>query len=101
MPVDESQLELALTDLCQQIKPNFKSTATLYNINRTILRGRFLSHQQSILDSHSETSRHLSNDMEKILIGFIYHLTEYSLPPTNQIVKNIVEKLCNMLVSKN
>jgi hypothetical protein len=45
MPVDETQLELALTDLHQQIKPNFKSTATLYNINRTTLRRHFLSHQ--------------------------------------------------------
>jgi hypothetical protein len=101
MPVDETKLELALADLRQQIKPNFKGTTTLYNINWTILCQCFLGHQQSILDSRSETSRHLSNDMEKILIDFINCLTEHSLPPTSQIVKNIAEELCNMLVGKN
>ena len=101
MPVDETQLELALADLRQQIKPNFKGTATLYNINRTTLRWHFLGHQQSILDSHSETPRRLSNDIEKNLIDFINRLTERSLPPTSQIVKNVTEELCNMSVGKN
>jgi Tc5 transposase DNA-binding domain len=101
MPVDETKLELALADLCQQLKPNFKGTAILHNVNRTTLRRRFLGHQQSILNSRSETSRRLSNDMEKILIDFINRLTEHSLPPTSQIVKNIAEELCNMSVGKN
>jgi hypothetical protein len=101
MPVDETQLELALADLRQQIKPNFKGTATLYNINWTILSQRFLGHQQSILDSRSETSRRLSNDIEKILIDFINRLIERSLLPTSQIVKNVAEELCNMSVGKN
>lgn len=101
MPADEIQLELALADLRRQIKPNFQGTANLYNVDRTTLRRRFLGHQQSMLDSRSETSRRLSNSKEKVLIDFINRLTEHSLPPTSQIVKNVAEELCNMSVGKN
>jgi hypothetical protein len=54
-----------------------------------------------MLDSHSETTRRLSNAMEKVLIDFINRLTERSLPPTSQIVKNVAEELCNNPVGKN
>ena len=39
--------------------------------------------------------------MEKILIDFINRLTEHSLPPISQIVRNVAEELCNMSVGKN
>jgi hypothetical protein len=97
MPVDEIQLDLALADLRRQIKPNFKGTANLYNVDRTTLHRRFLA----LLDSCSETSRHLTNAMEKVLIDFINRLTERALPPTSQIVKNVAKELCNMSVGKN
>jgi hypothetical protein len=101
MPVDEIKMELALQDLHRQDVPNFQATANLYSVDRTTLRRRFNGEQQSISESRSETSRRLSDAQEAVLIDFINRLTNTSLPPTSQIVKNVAEELCNMTVGKN
>jgi hypothetical protein len=101
MPVDEVKMELALQDLRQQDMPNIKATAHLYSLDRTTLSQRFNGKQQSMSESCSDTSKRLSNAQEAILIDFINRLTWTSLPPTSQIVKNVVQELCNITVGKN
>src|SRR5450432_4075312 len=97
----DAQLELALSDLSKQLVPNYTSTARRFQVNRTTLHRRFNGSQQSFKASHKDTHQCLSLVQEEALISFINKLTERSLPPTSQIVKNVAEELCGRPISKN
>jgi hypothetical protein len=89
----EARLGLALEDLSKQANPNPTGTATKYNVDRTTLRRRFNGTQQDRATAHAETHQCLSKAQEETLIGYINSLTDRSIPPTNQIVQNIVEEM--------
>jgi hypothetical protein len=97
----EDCIALALEELANQEKPNFRSTARKYKLDRTTLRRRHDSTQCSIRESQSETHQHLTSTQEEVLIGYINKLTERSIPPTSQFVKNFAEEICKKEVSKN
>ena len=87
-------MELALEDCRQQTIPNFKATAAKYNVDRSTLSRRFRGIQRSYAESRSESIQNLTNAQEEVLIDFINRLSDRSLPPTSQIVKNVAEELC-------
>jgi hypothetical protein len=97
----EERLELALADIRKQSIPNIRGTTKSYNVDRTTLTRRFNGSQQSFQASHEDTHQCLTNVQEEVLIGFINRLTERSLPPTSQVVKNVVEELRGRPVGKN
>jgi hypothetical protein len=101
MSTDPIPIECALKDLRRQPNPDIPATARQYSVNYTTLRRRFLGLQQSYQESRSESIQRLTNIQEIILIDFINRLIEHSLPPTSQIVKNVVEELSNRSVGKN
>ena len=97
----EAQLTLALAELANQRLPNFRGTARAFNVDRTTLQRRFEGTQRSIAESRSETHQRLTNGQEEVLINYINQLTERSMPPTSQLVKNFAEEISKKVVSKN
>jgi hypothetical protein len=97
----DARLELALADIRKQSIPNIKSTAKRFEVDRTTLGRRFNRTQQSFTASREDSHQSLSLAQEETLISFINRLTERSLPPTSQIVKNVAEELCGKPVGKN
>jgi len=97
----EARLDLALSNLREQVVPNFSGTATNFQVDRTTLRRRFQSTQQPRQIARSETNQCLSIEQEEVLIGYIDRLTERSLPPTSRIVRNLAEELAKRLIAKN
>jgi hypothetical protein len=98
---NEAQLRLALSDLANQSIPNFSGTAKLYQVDRTTLRRRFNGTQRSSHTAHEKSHQCLSTAQEEVLISFINRLTDRSLPPTSQLVKNVAEELRGGPVGKN
>src|SRR5450755_752380 len=98
---NDAQLELALSDLREQSIPNFSETARRFQVNRTTLRRRFAGTQRSFRTCREDTNQCLTPAQEEVLIGFINRLTDRSLPPTSQIVKNVAEELRGAPVNKN
>jgi Tc5 transposase DNA-binding domain len=98
---NDARLELALADLRKQSIPNIKSTAERFEVDRTTLGRRFNRKQQSFKASREDSHQSLSLVQEETLIRFINRLTERSLPPTSQIVKNVAEELCGKPIGKN
>jgi Tc5 transposase DNA-binding domain len=98
---NEAQLELALSDLANQSIPNFSGTAKKYQVDRTTLRRRFNSTQRSFRAAHEDAHQSLSTAQEEVLISHINRLTNRSLPPTSQTVKEMAEELYNGPIGKN
>mgnify|MGYP003623045145 CR=1 FL=1 len=96
----EARLGLALEDLRKQAIPNPTGTATRYNVDRTTLRRRFTGEQQDRATAHAESHQCLSKAQEETLIGYINSLTDRSIPPTNQIVRNLAEELIKRPIHK-
>src|SRR5450432_2311657 len=97
----DARLDLALSDLSKQTKPNFMSTARKFQVHRTTLQHRFEGTQRSIRVACSENHQCLSIAQEETLVGFINSLTDCSMPPTSQIVYNVAEELCKEPINKN
>src|SRR5450432_2768209 len=98
---NNTQLDLALADLAKQAKPNFSGTATKYQVHRTTLQRRFLGTQQSRRIASSDNHQCLSLAQEETLIDFINDLTNRSIPPTSQIVRNVAEELAKGPIQPN
>jgi hypothetical protein len=97
----EERLELALADLRKQSIPNIRGTAKTFKVDRTTLARHFNGSQQSFQAFHEDAHQCLTNVQEEVLIGFINRLTERSLPPTSQVIKNVAEELRGRPVGKN
>src|SRR5450432_1876689 len=100
-PTYEARLGLAMEDIGKQTRPNWLGTARRFQVDRVTLMRRFNGTQQSIRLARSETHQCLSIAQEETLIGYINSLSDRSIPPTNQIVRNIAEELIGRPVSKN
>src|SRR5450432_1245537 len=98
---NEAQLELAIADLMNQSIPNISGTARKYAVDRTTLRRRFNGTQRSRHAAYEDSHQCLTTAQEEALIDFINRLTDRSLPPTSQIVKNVTEELRRGPVNKN
>jgi hypothetical protein len=98
---NDARIAKALADLSKQTKPNFLQTAKKCQVNRTTLQRRFNGTQVSVGEFHSESIKCLTNAQEDEVINFINKLTDCSMPPTSQIVKNVAEEVYNGVVSKN
>ena len=95
------RLEEALAKCRLHDNPNFSAISIQYSVDCSTLSRRYHGKQQSYLESHSESVQCLTLLQEQILIDFINRLTNRSLPPTSQIVKNVAQELSNRSVGKN
>ena len=97
----QAQLELALDDLAKQDTPNFLATSNQYGIPRKTLSDRFTGKTVSRQEASSEARQCLDTAQEEALIRLINRLTNRGLPPTNSIVRNLVEEIIGRRVGKN
>ena len=96
----EARLGLAMEDIGKQTSPNWLGTARKFQVDRTTLQRRFTGVQQDRTTAHVESHQCLSKAQEETLIGYINSLTDRSIPPTNQIVRNLAEELIKRPVHK-
>ena len=97
----EASIELAIDDLNRQLKPNFHATAKKYGLITTTLMRRYNSITMSREAAKSEYWQTLTDVQEEVLIEWVNQLTDWAIPPTPQIVKNLVEELIKAPLGKN
>ena len=88
--VNEADISKAIRDLESQKKPNFAKTAKKYDVDRMTLTRRFKGETTSHSEAHSIHQKLLTNAQEEELLGYISKLTSRGLPPTPQILENLV-----------
>jgi hypothetical protein len=96
-----TRIELALADLASQLKPNYSATARKHSVERTTLAKRHRGQTLSIQGASSEYRQRLTYAQEEALIKQINRLTDRSIPPTSQMVRNLAEELAGSSVGKN
>ncbi len=96
-----ARIDLAVADLHQQEKPNFKATARKHAVNSTTLKRRYQGRQLSKQAASSEYRQCLTLAQEETLIGLINSLTDRGIPPTSQIVRNLAQEMIGRPVGKN
>ena len=96
-----AQIELALTDLDRQLKPNYCATAKLYGIDWSTLRRRHLGITMLKEAAKLEYWQKFTSVQEEVLIEQVNQLTDQAIPPTPQTVKNLVEELIKAPLGKN
>jgi hypothetical protein len=97
----EERIRLAIADLNSQSIPHYKDTAKRHDLVRSTLTRRFHGQTQSIARAVSSFVQRLTTEEEEVLIGHINRLTDRSMPPTSQIVKNMAEEIIGSRVGKN
>ena len=96
-----ARIDLAVADLHQQEKPNFKATARKHVVNNTTLKRRYQGRQLSKQAASSEYRQCLTFAQEETLIDLINSLTDRGIPPTSQIVRNLAQEMIGRPVGKN
>ena len=91
--VNEADILKAIADLNLQEKPNYFQTAKKYNINCTTLMRRYKCQTVSHHEAHSIHHKLLTDAQEEVLLSHISNLSARGLPPTPQILRNIVIKI--------
>ena len=91
--VNEADIELAIGDLESQKKPNFTQIANKHNLHRSTLKRRFNGETTSHHQARSIHQQLLTDAQEEILLDHISSLSARGLPPTPQILKNLVVEI--------
>jgi len=91
--VNNQVIEQAIDDLKSQEAPNISQTAQKYGIARRTLSHRFHQETTSYQESRSLHQMLLSNAQEEVLLQHISDLTDLGLPPTPQILQNLVVEI--------
>lgn len=95
------QIEAAIAHLKAAAKPNYAQTARTFGIQETTLRRRFLGLTASRALTNSEHRQLLNDVQEDTILRYIDRLTDKFIPPTTQIIRNLVEELIGRPVGKN
>ncbi|KAF8852747.1 hypothetical protein BDZ45DRAFT_97124 [Acephala macrosclerotiorum] len=101
MAVDDAAIEAALTECDVELASNYSAIAKKHSLKRTTLMRRHLSKTVSRREAIYFYYSLLSRAQKEALIKQINKLTVRSLPPTIQIVTNLVEKIIGKEVYKN
>ena len=96
-----ARMEAAMAELDAQLKPNFSAAAENWLLERTTLSKRWKGQTMSREDANSEYRQLLTNAQEEALITCINHLTDWCMPPTSRIVRNMAEEIRGGVVNKN
>jgi hypothetical protein len=99
--VNEEAIQKALDDLESQEAPNFTAVAKTYEIDRTTLMRRYKGISRSHQEAHSESQSLLTIRQEAVLLKHINDLTDRGLPPTPQILRNLVFEVVKVQPGKN
>ncbi len=88
-----ARIQLAITDLEWQKHINYTATAKNNDIEHTTLTRRYRGETGIKRDTISNSRKTLTNLQEKTLVKRINISSAREIPPTPQIVKNLVEEL--------
>jgi hypothetical protein len=99
--VNEQDMQKALAEIESSSAPNLTEIAKKYNLNRSTLSRRAASKTVSRAEFQSQTHQCLTNAQERVLINQINSLTDRSIPPTSQMVKNFAKEIIGREVGKN
>jgi hypothetical protein len=91
--VNEAAIQLALDDLKSQEVINFTATAKMYNLDRTTLMRRFKGKTTSYQASRSVHQKLLTDAQEEVLLHYISDLSDRGMPPTPQILENLIVEI--------
>ena len=99
--VNEAGIKLALDDLKSQKSLNYAATAKKYNTDCRTLSRRHQGICMPNRDAHSTFQQLLSDAQEEEIIGYINDLSDQGMPPTPQILENIIIEIVKRLIGKN
>lgn len=94
-------IDLALAELEASDRPNINATAKVYGLSESTLRRRFRGQTQSRAEAASTKSKLLKTDQELVIIEHIKELTSRGMPPTSQMLRNLVEELVGHTIGKH
>ena len=97
----EYRIEKALDLLNRELIPNYDVMANRSGLSRTTLSRRFCSITVSKAEANSEIRQCFTIAQEEALIKQINKLSIRNMPPTSQIIKNLVEEIYGRKVYKN
>jgi hypothetical protein len=97
----EAQIQAALAEADQKIKPNYAAIADKYGIHRSTLSRRHRLKTRDPRTFRSESKQLLSDAEEAILVDYLNHLASYGLFATTRILINIVEERLGREISHN
>ena len=99
--VNEAAIQLALADLQSQEHLNYTTIAKRHNISRITLMRRHKRQTVSQQEAHSIYQKRLTNAQEEVLLQHINNLSDRGMPPTPQIVTNIVEEMVKQPIGQH
>jgi hypothetical protein len=95
------QMEAATAYLKDQDVPNYAAVAKLFDVKPTTLRRRFLGISTSRAAAHAEHHQLLNTAQEEVLLSYIDKMTARHIPPTVQIIHNLVTELLGRAPGRN
>ena len=99
--VSEQDIEKAINALDRQLIPNYSQVARDFGIERITLMRRHKGIYASRQEATSLYYKLLTNTQEEALISQINKLIVRRLPPTSQIIRNLIEEIIGRNISKN
>jgi len=99
--VNEADIQKALDDLESQDVPNYSATAKKFRIDRRTLQRRHKGISKPKELAYSESHMLLTIEEEEALIQHINNLSDRGLPPTPQILRNLVFEIVKKQPGKN
>ena len=91
--VKEADISKAISDLKAQKEPEYARIARKYGLDRGTLMRRYKGQTVSNQEAHSIYQKLLTDAQEEVLLDHISRLSARGLPPTPQILRNIVKEI--------
>ena len=98
--VNEKDIQKAISDLRSQKKPNYARTAEKYDVDRTTLMRRYKGQTTSNHEAHSIYQKLLTDAQEEVLLRHISDLSDRGMPPTPQILENLIVEIVRRPIGK-
>jgi Tc5 transposase DNA-binding domain len=94
-------MEAAIAHLDAQDQPNYAAAARLYGLAPSTLARRHQGISVSRAEATSTHHQRLNNVQKDTLLGYIDALTDLHMPPTTQIIKDLVEEIVRGKLGQN
>jgi Tc5 transposase DNA-binding domain len=95
------RIKAVIDQLDSQRTLNYAAAARDYHIDRTTLARRYNGKTVSRVEANSTYRQRLNDVQEDTLLRYIDTLTDRHIPPTSQIIRNLVEEIIKGSMGKN
>jgi hypothetical protein len=90
---NEGDISKAISELESEEKPQYAKVARKYNLDRTTLMRRHKGLTMPKRQAHAYYQQLLTDAQEEVLLDHISNLSSRGLPPTAQILRNLVVEI--------